>query len=290
MKILVTGGSGLIGNNLISRLLIKNVEVYSIDRNISDSSVPYIKIANNFTKNGDICDLPDKIDCVVHLAQSRNFRDFENKSEDVYRVNTVSTCSLLSYAKRAGASKFIYASTGGLYLPTNKSQYINEKSALVPNDKMNGYYASKYASEVLTSPFKDFFSVSIMRFFFVYGDNQHRSMLIPRIFDSVKNGNEILLNGEEGLHINPTHVQDATDALIKSIDIKESDLYNIAGPDTLSIKTIADTFGAYLKIKPKFKILPEIENDSYSVDIHKMSSSLITPQFSILNSVKDIDY
>src|SRR5258706_11703194 len=111
MKILLTGGSGYIGRNLL-RLWNGNHEVYALSRQKPDSDetkgIQWIEtdLEKGFSAN----ELPKTIDAVVHLAQAR--ARFPAEAKELFTVNVASTQGLADYARRAAAKSFIMASSG----------------------------------------------------------------------------------------------------------------------------------------------------------------------------------
>ena len=74
MNILLTGVNGLLGNSLASLLVKKNHNVYGIARDEKYEKIKkviYIKL--DFSKRWSFKDLPNKLDTVIHLAQSNQF-------------------------------------------------------------------------------------------------------------------------------------------------------------------------------------------------------------------------
>ncbi|MBI3500570.1 MAG: NAD(P)-dependent oxidoreductase [Bacteroidetes bacterium] len=277
MKILITGASGLIGSSLVNKITEGN-EIFILNHNR--------KLQNEFSKKVKtiFCDLsedwnvnflPEKIDAIIHLAQSEHFREFPEKSEEIFRVNTLSTLKLLNYAKYSDAKKFIYASSGGIY--GNNESGFNEDTPVVSNNDIGFYLSTKLCSEIIAENYNSFFDVITLRFFFVYGKNQKCSMLIPRLVDSVKQEKPIILQGKEGIKINPVHVEDAASAVIKTMALNGSHKINIAGPEILSIKQIAETIGGKLQKKPLFEI-KNIESKNLIGDIGKMCKLLSVPK------------
>ena len=114
MKILVTGGSGLIGRHLIERLAPRH-EVVSVGRTPPTGRPGRARAAGPDEAPGRAS--PSGLDAVVHLAQSERYREFPEGAEDVFGVNVQSTFGLLEHARRSGARSFVLASTGGLYGP-----------------------------------------------------------------------------------------------------------------------------------------------------------------------------
>jgi UDP-glucose 4-epimerase len=100
-KILLTGATGLVGKYFVEHT---EHDVFSVTRDVADLS-----------KSFKPQKFPQKIDIVIHLAQSRHYKHFPAAAHDIFAVNTNATAQLLQYAYRANASQFIYASTGGVY-------------------------------------------------------------------------------------------------------------------------------------------------------------------------------
>ena len=91
-------------------LLPEASELYSLGRtSIPGSRATHIEA--DFSTVWDESRLPEKIDVIIHLTQSANFRGFPVAASEVFEVNTVSTMKLAAYAYRAGARKFIFASS-----------------------------------------------------------------------------------------------------------------------------------------------------------------------------------
>lgn len=286
-SVLITGINGLLGRHLANSLLDKGCIIHGTSRGsiqAPQSSINYLNI--DFVSDWSLEDLPKKCDVVIHLAQSARFRDFPNSALDVFKVNIESTARLLDYARQAGVQKFIYASSGGVY--GNDSQPFKENAPIVPLGKLGYYLGSKACGEILVQSYASVFDVVVVRPFFMYGPRQKRSMLIPRIFDSVANGRPITLQGDSGIRINPIHVNDAAYAVAAAIDLSESTTLNIAGPDVLSIRDISEGIGRYLDVKPVYEEQPGEPNDLIA-DISAMKQKLTVPSRSLLDTLDDID-
>jgi len=229
--------------------------------------------------------LPQKIDVVIHLAQSNRFRDFPEGAFDLFGVNVSATAQLLEYARRAGARQFIYASTGGLYKA--KGAKLAENSAIHEPDKLGAYFASKLCGEILTQSYSGFMATTILRPFFIYGPGQKRNMLLPRLYDSIKAGKPIHLSGNEGININPIHVDDAAKAVVAAIKNPVSAVVNIAGTEVLCIRTIVECFGKHSMREPVY-VIQQTEPEDLVADISLMISTLGRPEKSLFDSVDDI--
>lgn len=283
MKIIVTGGSGLIGRNLIESLLKLNHKIYNVGRTeVANCENIFV----DFSKDWDISLLPNDVDVIIHLAQSKHFRDFPNFAIETYNINTLSTLKLLDFAKNSKINKFIYASSAGIY-GTGTEVGFNETEPIIYNDKLGFYLATKHNSETIIDNYFNLLNVTVLRFFFVYGKGQDKSMLIPRLIENVKAGNSIYLQGNEGIKINPTYVEDAVTSIIKSIELASSNKINVAGPDVLSLKDITDIISSRLNKKAVI-VNQDAEANNIIGDIEKMKKLLITPNHRFIDSISNL--
>ncbi|HEX8528133.1 NAD-dependent epimerase/dehydratase family protein, partial [Allosphingosinicella sp.] len=104
MRIVVTGGGGLLGSHLLT--LLGGDDVQAPGREFDLEQRP------------DWDSLGERVDAIVYLAQSPHFRLFPERAADVFAVNSGEVLRALDYARRAGAKRFVYASTGGVYRPS----------------------------------------------------------------------------------------------------------------------------------------------------------------------------
>ncbi|HWY12489.1 MAG TPA: NAD(P)-dependent oxidoreductase [Bacteroidia bacterium] len=283
MNILITGCNGLVGETL-SKELNKNssLNLYGLGRTDKGHiNTIVLDLNTNWSEN----QLPQKIDIIIHLAQSEKFREFPESSLEVFNVNTISTLKLLDYARKAGASKFIYASSGGIY--GNSNVGFNEDDLVVNKKDLGFYLGSKFCSEIIAENYNTFFDIIILRFFFVYGKEQKSSMLIPRLLNNILQEKEIVIQGNDGIKINPVHVDDASKAIIKCLDIKGSHKINIAGPDVLSLREICEIIGTKIDKKPIFKA-QDTEPKHLFGDIAKMQKLLIKPEIKFAEGINEL--
>jgi UDP-glucose 4-epimerase len=287
LNILITGANGLLSSELCKLLVLSGYNVTALYHVNLRETIPFVKYQKvDFTSHHWIDDLPSQLDCIIHLAQSSNFRDFPQSALDVFKVNIDSTAQLLDYGRKVSVKQFIYASSGGVY--GNGVNPFNENAPLVPFKQLGFYLGSKACSEILIQSYASIFNVIILRPFFMYGPGQNRNMLIPRLMDSVANAKPIVLQGENGILINPIHVKDASSAVLAALSVQDSSTFNIAGPDILSIKQICEGMGEFLGIKPIFEFQLEKPNDLIG-DISEMRYYLHNPKIHLLEVLDDIN-
>ncbi len=274
---LITGATGLIGSHLLS-VLPMEWQVYCLSRkpyqgNHAKRSVAYITA--DLTNPLHYSALPPNVEAVIHLAQSEHFREFPNKAYDVFQVNVASTLQLLEYARQAGARTLVLASSGGVY--GHHDHEFSEDVAVTANADLGFYLGTKLCAEIMAENYTPFMNIIVLRFFFVYGAGQRKSMLIPRLVQSVQEARAITLQGEDGIRINPTYVLDAANAIVRALDLDGSHKINVGGPEVLSLRQIGEVIGRALTREPKFELQRAVQPHHLVGDIGKMAQLLGPP-------------
>lgn len=244
-SILITGVTGYIGKTL-SDTLLRDMEYKIIPvsrQNGYDISCP------GWTKK-----IPqDKVNIIIHLAQSRRYRDFPRETMDIFQVNVAATLELAEWARQHGVRRFIFTSTGNVYKPTLvMKKYSEEDICFTPSI----YAATKLSAEHLLQPYSDFFEVVVMRLFGVYGPQQNQ-MLIADMIRRIKLGEQISLAGGVGIYITPLFIDDCVNILkcLSKVPITNPYLtLNVAGNEVLSLAEIIDVIGKQVNKKPVIEI------------------------------------
>ena len=230
MKILVTGATGFIGSRLVPRLGREHDLVAVARPGSRMSGGEEVKwVEQDLTQPLRREALPARLDAVIHLAQSRLYKQFPEGAADVFEINVQSTFRLLEYAREVGASHFVFASTGGVYGSSDKA--VSETDRLNP---LNFYLSSKYGAESLVTSYDGFLTTVIFRFFFVYGPGQTQ-MMVPTLLGRVLSGQEIVVEGDPGLRMNPIYVDDATRVFEPALGLEQSNLFNVAGSEAVTL-------------------------------------------------------
>ena len=286
MNLLVTGTSGLIGRHLIEALRTHH-EVHALHRPGSLGEGSGARwIATDLTDRNFVDALPKGVDCVIHLAQSRRFRDFPEGARDVFGVNVESTATLLDWCVRTGVRRFVLASSGGIY--GYGRDPFTEEHPVGSTGPLGHYPASKHCAELLSESYTDYMTVTILRFFFVYGPGQRPDMFIPRLVGSIAEGRPIKLGGEDGLCTNPVHVTNAVSAVCCALDLEQSHRINIGGPEVLSLRQIAESIGVNLRRAPRYSVDPAAEPRDLIADIGKMRQLLVAPTIRFAEGCEDV--
>ncbi len=284
-KILITGAGGLLGRHAVAAMR-DHYHVHAVVRTLPDLQIDGVDYhLLNFNSNWSTQNLPNGVDSIIHLAQSSHFREFPEMALDVFNVNVESTARLLDYAVKTKVKNFIYASSGGVYGSGNVA--FDENAPVVQHQRLGYYLGSKLCSEILAQNYSSLMNIVVLRFFFMYGPTQKRSMLIPRLIDKVKAGKPISLHGEHGIRINPIHVSDSVEVLKRAIGINKSGTINIGGPEVLSIRQIGDIIGELLQTKTTYDIIPGEPKDLIG-NISDMEDRLWSPRIALIDGLKSI--
>jgi nucleoside-diphosphate-sugar epimerase len=246
MRLLVTGGTGFVGRHLLP-VLTERHEVHAIARTPPGDAAGVRWIEQDLSAGLDPAALPDAIDAVIHLAQSRHYKEFPECADDIYAINVDATYRLLEYARRAGASHFLLASTGGVY--GHGDDAMEESHPVSPIDF---YMRSKYAAELLAANYDGLMTTVVFRFFFVYGPGQTR-MLVPLLLDRVVRGDEVTVNGDPGLRINPIHVADAVRVFEPALALERGAIVNVAGDEAVTLTELVELMGAAAGRPPEIR-------------------------------------
>lgn len=272
-EILITGATGLVGSHLVAELAGSH-RVWALGRRPEAADARVSWLAHDLAQPSLPEGLPDRIDAVIHLAQSPRFREFPEQAPHVFEVNTASTMRLLDWARAAGARHFVYASTGGVY--GFGEAPFGEEAPLPPS--LPFYPATKRAGELLVDAFAGCMTTVNLRFFFVYGAGQKSDMLIPRLARSVANGQPIKLQGPDGIRINPLYAGDAARAVARCMTLECAQTINVAGPEALSLRQIGEALGALLGREVLFEADEAARPNHLMADIAKQTALLGAPE------------
>src|SRR5919198_5411454 len=116
MEILVTGATGYIGRALLRRLTRQHV-VHAVTRGTGTLPGDVRPVLCDLAQTLSFDRFPARIDAIVHLAQSRRYRDFPAGVGDMAAINAAAPGAIMSWAIAAGASRACFVSSGTVYEP-----------------------------------------------------------------------------------------------------------------------------------------------------------------------------
>ncbi len=225
MKILVTGGAGFIGSNLVDKLIEAGHQVVIID-NLSTGLKEYINPQAHFyqidisaPKVEEIFAL-QKFDAVFHLAAQISVVKSVESPEFDNQVNVLGGLNILSCCLKHNVKKIIFVSTGGaLYgeaevIPTPEDY---------PTYPLSPYGIHKLTFEKYLNYYHQVFGqpYTILRLANVYGPRQYKGGecgVVSVFIDNAVNGRESIINGDGSKTRDFVYVGDVVSALLKAMD------------------------------------------------------------------------
>ncbi len=276
---LITGGAGFIGSHLAQKLLEEGFNVYSIDNlstgnisNIDSLRESYPKKFTHVTATIEkeeslVAELIDRSDIIFHLAAAVGVKLVVDEPTKTLETNTLGTEIILKHASKKG-KRVILASTSEVYGKNGFKGPLKESydSVIGPTNKSRwGYAVSKlYDEHLALAYFKEkSLPVTIVRFFNITGPKQvgRYGMVLPRFIQSALTNSKLEVYGDGKQKRCFCYVEDAIEALIKIIHLKESigEIYNIGNPEEISIAELAE------KVKKSVGSSSEIVYIPYSI-------------------------
>lgn len=238
MNILITGGTGYIGRNLVEAFLSKGDKVFLIRRETSINNIQhenlveiiYDETYSSFEK------IKEKIDIVYHLATCFLVNHKTENLEELINSNILFGTQLLEYMAKHSIQNFIntetYAEsiTGEEYNPQNL--YSATKMAFKSILK---YYVDTYNMKAISLVLSD-----------TYGPNDTRKKFLNLVLDALKSQDlnfKMSLGEQEICYI---YIEDVVNAYLKSRDlissqgIKELKTYSVFGNEILTLNNLVE--------------------------------------------------
>jgi len=233
MPVVVTGGAGFIGSHLLERLARDGVEAICLD-NFDDFYSPEVKRANIAPLlekkaisliEADICDAQAVGDClkrfrpeaIVHLAARPGVRQSVQVPLVYERINAFGTLTLLEEARKAGISKFLFASSSSVYGGSEKVPFSEEDTCDRP---LSPYAASKKSAEAYAYSFHHLYGMrlTVLRIFTAYGPRQRPEMAIHKFARGIMEGKEVPVFGDGSSGRDYTYVDDVVEGIVSALD------------------------------------------------------------------------
>jgi len=280
--IVVTGGAGFVGSNLIECLLNKtkynilSIDNYSTGKKKNHLSNKKVKYLKGNTKNIDVIlkKYKKKIHTIFHFGEfSRIFQSFE-KFNECYESNNLGSKSVFKFCLN-NKIKLVYSAT---------SASLGNKG----NDKnLSPYAFTKSGNLELLENLKNWFNFKyeIIYFYNVYGKNQIREgnmATVIGIFERQFEKNKPLTVVKPGSQTRRfTHISDTISVCFDAWKNNRCAHYSISNDQSYSIKEVAKMF------KRKIKYLPPRLGERYASALTNMSlNNKVIKKFGII-SLKD---
>jgi UDP-glucose 4-epimerase len=256
MKILITGGAGFIASHIADAYLRCGHEVWIID-DLSKGKRENLPKGAMFEKM-DIRDerivewiSRKQIELINHHAAHMDLRESVADPVSDADINVLGTLRLLDAARRAGAMRFIFASTGGAIYGEQKEFPARESHAAEP---ASPYGVSKLVGERYLKYFQQStpgFQPQILRYANVYGprQNPHGEAGVVAIFaEKMLAGESPLIHGDGRQTRDYIYIDDVVQANVLALESREPCLFNVGTGRETDVVTIFNhlkTFTGY---------------------------------------------
>lgn len=250
MKVLVTGGAGFIGSNLVDRLLDQGATVTVYD-NFSTGQRAFLENASTQAAfhlvEADLLDRPGLTsamrgqDLVVHLAANADVRHGLDRPSRDLEQNTVVTHRVLEAMRASGTSRIVFSSTGSVYgepavFPTPEDCPFPIQSSL--------YGASKIAAEGLISAYSTGFGIQaiILRFVSILGERYTHGHVFDFYRKLLANPEDIEILGNGHQRKSYLYIGDCLNALLLATECASAPV-SIFNLGTDEYCTVDDSLG-----------------------------------------------
>ena len=271
MRVLVTGGAGFIGSHLVRALIDRGDDVTVLD-SFDDAYDSALKVANMEGLeleliHGDIRDRAaveqalQGVDAVVHLAARAGVRESLEHPGEYASVNVGGTVTLLDALRERDSVPLIFAGSSSVYGERDAGPFKESDGLGFP---ASPYAATKRAAELMCHGAHTSWgqSVTILRFFTVYGPRQRPSMAISKFIRMALAGQTIPLFGAGKSRRDYTYVDDVVSALVAAIDQPRSfAVFNVGGGAPVALSDLVDAIGEATGVSPEVEHLDDQPGD-----------------------------
>lgn len=291
-KILVTGGAGFVGSNLVDRLIKEGYSVAVID-NLSTGKKKYLNSKAKFYKS-DIRDSKieevfkkENPEIVFHCAAEINVRKSTESPERNADINILGSLNILENCKKKKVKKFVFPSSVGIY-GEPQSLPVDEDHPLGP---MSPYTIGKLAVEKYLYYYqKQGLDFVILRYSNIFGPRQSEEGVIPIFIKKILRDQSPIIFGDGTQTRDFLYIEDAVSAAMESLRAPGGSVYNVATNKEISIKEVSEMISEILdkKIEPKFESRHKGEIIRSRIDYSKIEKELgWEPEYSFRQGLKE---
>ena len=243
-EVIVTGGAGFIGSNIVSALLKRGFKVHIFD-NLSTGNINNIPISqvefHNVDLKEDYKTWPDvKAEALYHLAANADVRGGILNHDIDIKENLIVTKNSCDYAVKNNINKFVFASSATIYgepniFPTGED-FISNQTSL--------YGASKISCEAFIQAYSNYgyFKSTIFRFVSWIGKGYSHGVIYDFVNKLLKDSTKLEILGDGNQIKSYLDVSDGVEGVlnISDLNIEKSSVFNLGHEETMNVKNLAD--------------------------------------------------
>ena len=291
MNVLVTGGCGFIGSNLVKylRRVRPDWTIVNLDKLTYAGNLETLKELEADPKHifvrGDVANRElvehlmgvHQIDAVMHLAAESHVDRSILGPEAFIQANVLGTQQLLEASRVRGIKRFLMVSTDEVYGSLGPTGYFTETSPLQPSSP---YSASKTSSDLLALAWHHTFGMDVVvtRCSNNYGRYQFPEKLIPLMVVNALHDKPLPVYGDGANVRDWLHVEDHCSALLTALEKgKAGQVYNIGGnSERKNIEIVKAILGLLNKPESLIKYVKDRPGHDrrYAIDATKMKAEL----------------
>lgn len=284
MKILVTGGTGFIGNHLCRKLLEKGNSIICIDNNSTGNLSNIDDIIGNknfqFINHDVIEPIYLEVDQIYHLACPASPIEYQKDGIKTLKTNFIGTMNILELAKKT-KSKILLTSTSEIYgdalvSPQNEKYWGNVN----PIGIRACYDEGKRVSETLMFEYKRQYNIDIKiaRIFNTYGPkmNKQDGRVVSNFINQCLENNNITIYGNGNQTRSFCYIDDMIEGLIKLMNNTIEGPINLGNPFEITINKLSEKILSLINTKSKviYTDLPLDDPNKRKPDITKAKKEL----------------
>jgi nucleoside-diphosphate-sugar epimerase len=296
-RVLVTGGAGYVGSNLIPKLLKAGYEVVVLDLYIYGDvfadlrpNPKLIEIKGDLRNPADVTRAVAGCDAAIHLACISNDPSFDLNPDLGRSINFDCFRPLVKACKDAGVRRFIYASSSSVYGIKNDVD-VTEDLALEPLTDYSKYKA--LCEEVLEAEREPGFVAVTLRPATVcgYAPRLRLDLTVNILTSLAINKGQITVFGGDQLRPN-IHVGDMTDLYVRLLEAPDEQIngkvWN-AGYHNLKVRTIAEMVKTEVGNGVDIVVTPTDDHRSYHVSSERIRRELgFTAERTVRDAIVDL--
>ena len=252
MKMLVTGGAGFIGSNLVDQLILEGNEVHVIDNFISGKKencndkaiyhnldISVVEHIDTFKK------IFEGVDTIFHCAALARVQPSILNPLKYEVNNTLGIMNILKAAADVKVRRLVYSASSSAYGPTDN---LPSKESN-PINPISPYANQKYYGELCCRMFSEVYGLETvsLRYFNVYGERQNLggayATVVGIFINQILEGKPLTINGDGSQRRDFTYVKDVVSANIlasNSLKVGRGEVINVGSGKNISINDLAD--------------------------------------------------